>query len=147
MQRSGSAPQSQQQYNPSMGTQGASQSRSTSFLEWRVDQVTGVPYQVLVQPACPQYAPGQGALGAQQQYTPRQDALGAQQQPAALHTAKSPMMSGQSAESDSASGSSTMAQQLKERMAGIVSLVESGGERQAKQLKLLNSIRKLHWTT
>ena len=88
---------------------------------------------MLVQPACPpaQYPPRQDVLGGQQQLDPRH----------APYSSKSPMMSGQSAENDSASGSSTMAQQLKERMAGIVSLVESGGQGQAKQLKLLDNVR------
>lgn len=124
------APVSAQQLNPPPSAQ-ASTSPSSAFLEWRVNQQTGVPYQVLVQPAVQSF-----------QSTPQLSSH--QQQQVQQQVRQQPFRSPQFAQTtDAVTGPRvpSVSEQLKEKMAGIVSLVESRGEKDTKNLKLLDHVR------
>ena len=130
----------QQQYHP-QPVQSPQQSPSTAFYEWRVNQATGISYQVLVQPAPRQQF--QQPHPAQQQSQFDVSTLNIQQdlsttQPQPYRSPQLGRTFQQPADTDLQRNSS-MAQQLKEKVAGIVSLVESGGE--TKNLKLLDYVR------
>ena len=60
----------------------ASAASGSSFLEWRVNQQTGVAYQVLFQPAVQQFQRLPHFLPKQPQFTPQQPHFTSQQQPA-----------------------------------------------------------------
>ena len=112
---------------------------AVSFLEWRISQ-TGVPYQVLVQPAPLQQPASQSRhapnLSGQTLLPPDQTFL----QPQPYRSPQLPRASGQLGVDTSHLGrDSSMAQQLQDKVQGIVSLVESGGE--VKKLKLLDQVR------
>ena len=121
------------------GQQPAMRAPSSSFLEWRVNQETGVPYQVLVQPTIHkfQHSSQLGTPYQQQQHAPEIQQLPGQStpQPQPYRSPQYPQATGQ----NSGPENTSVAQQLKDRVAGIVSLVESGGE--TKQLKLLDHVR------
>ena len=129
---------------------------SAAFLEWRVNQTTGLPYQVLVQPAPqPQHLLQQSQLRSQQglvrqQHNMSDSTMYRHQQHQTLPPAqpfsptyqpqpyRSPQLPGQTAPSGFRD-SSSMAEQLKDKVQGIVSLVESGGE--VKKAKLVDYVR------
>ena len=129
----------QQAYSPQAFPQTSSLASSgAATLEWRINQVTGVPYQVLVQPAPHQHP----QLQRPQQNSDSVPLNMQQQQHQISQSHISPQLlqsAGQSADTTAGHRDSSMAQQLKEKVQGIVSLVESGGEN--KKLKLLDHVR------
>ena len=130
-----SAPEVSQRLNSASGS---------AFYEWRMDQTTGVSYQVLVQPVhqkqqnrqsqqCPQEFQaqnGQSHSSQFEQHFPQSQSFPSPQFAQSM---------GQSGNQASGVSGSTVAQQLKEKVAGIVNLVESGGE--PKKFKLLDHVR------
>ena len=125
------------------GPQPAMSTPGSAFLEWRVNQETGVPYQVLVQPTLHkfQHSTQLGTPYQQQQNRHDIQQLPGQSipQPQPYRSPQYPQATGQQSGVMSGPGNTSVAQQLKDRVAGIVSLVESGGE--SKQLKLLDHVR------
>ena len=139
----------QQRYSPQLGQslhQSSLPAAGTAFYEWRVNQVTGLPYKVLVQPA-PHHQFQQQAWQAPQQLHSNVPSVNIQQQqqdqtmlqPQPYRSPQLSQTAGQPPGTTSGLRNSSMAQQLKEKVAGIVTLVESGGE--AKKLKLLDYVK------
>ena len=98
-------------------------------------QSTGVPYQALVQPVHQGQDHVQGQVRQQQQLF---QTLTDQTQPSHV-VQDSPQFTQPLGQSATPAPGTSVAQQLKERVAGIVNLVESGGE--PKKFKLLDHVR------